>query len=64
MAERMNEKSWLKRVIPRVWGARWDSMTKNRELHWKLSMDKARRRMEKGGKLDDRDDFFGHMVMK
>jgi len=64
MAERMNEKPWLKLVIPRVCGARWDAMVKNRELHWKLPKDKARRRMEKGGKLDDRDDFFGHMIMK
>jgi hypothetical protein len=41
MAERMSEKPWLKLVIPRVWGARWEAMVKNRELHWKLSKDKA-----------------------
>lgn len=62
MAERMNEKPWLKLVIPRVWGARWDAMVKNRELHWELSKDKARRRMEKN--VEDRDDFFGHMIRK
>lgn len=62
MVERMNQQPWLKWVIPRVWGPKWDTMVKNRELHWTKAKDKARRRMEKGDL--DRDDFFGHMIKK
>lgn len=63
MVERMNEQPWLKWVIPRVWGAKWDTMVANRELHWAKSKDKARRRMEKGA-LEGRDDFFNHMIKR